>query len=162
MCPFHPELDSQRSGCEAILFEVSSFLLEEPEDFRRVMLNKVCAFQLQPFLEILWQGMYQRRWPSFYDCLTHHQAKAWCALYGQTLRGQRDFPLEVFERELLGMRMPLLIHDPLPKHLASPPCKEENRIFDVRDASAGVLQPARRRSEVVMQLDLWAKRGLVG
>lgn len=97
------------SGCEPVLFEVARFLLQEPEDFSRVMLNTACAWQLRPFLEILWRGIYRRRWPSFYKCLTRHQAKAWCAIYWQTLRGQIDFPLEIFEREKkLGFSMSVM------------------------------------------------------
>lgn len=97
------------AGCEPLLFEVASFLLQEPEDFSRVMLNTACAWQLRPFLEILWRGMYQQRWPSFYECLACHQAKAWCAMYWQTLRGQIDFPLEIFEREKkLGFSMSVM------------------------------------------------------
>lgn len=97
------------AGCEPLLFEVASFLLQEPEDFSRVMLNTACAWQLRPFLEILWRGMYQQRWPSFYECLACHQAKAWCAIYWQTLRGQIDFPLEIYEREKkLGFSMSVM------------------------------------------------------
>jgi len=93
-------------GCEPILFEVAMFLIEKPKDFQLIMLNTACALHLRPFLEIIWKGLYQRRWPGFFVCLTHHQAKAWCALYSQTEMGQCDFPMEVFEREKkLGFSM---------------------------------------------------------
>ncbi|CAE7797319.1 unnamed protein product [Symbiodinium sp. CCMP2592] len=85
---------------QPLLLEVSCYLVQSPKDFCAIgQLSPAFTPLLEPFMDRLWAGLYQARWPCFYSCLLHRGAEAWYTLYWQTWRGNSEFQMEIFDRE---------------------------------------------------------------
>ncbi|CAE7905134.1 F-box protein [Symbiodinium microadriaticum] len=85
---------------QPLLLEVTCYLVQSPKDFCAIcQLSPAFTPLLEPFMDRLWAGLYQARWPCFYSCLLHRGAEAWYTLYWQTWRGNSEFQMEIFDRE---------------------------------------------------------------
>lgn len=86
---------------QPLLFAIAEFVAESPRDVAHFCC--LCAFflvsELSHVADSLWSGLYMRRWPAFHECMRHEGAIDWCMLYRDTLAGQCECTLEVFDRE---------------------------------------------------------------
>jgi len=87
-----------------VLFLVVDFIADRPLDAVRLscqtanfIFTETCMFE-----HSLWNALYERRWPTFHEALSHEsraEVLDWRAQYQETLAGNTKITLEVYHRE---------------------------------------------------------------
>jgi hypothetical protein len=93
---------------QPLLFEIAGFLAGSPKEFALLCETSAnfVSVQIRPMANSLWSDMYSKRWPTFHDCMNFQGLQDWRNLYLETLYGNLECTLEVFEREKkLGFAM---------------------------------------------------------
>jgi len=87
---------------DPLLAVIGGFLAETPRDivYLFYMTSRCIAWQASGAMDTLWQDMYALRWKTFFEAVRFQKREEdWLELYKDTLGGQCEFMLEVFDRQ---------------------------------------------------------------
>jgi hypothetical protein len=85
---------------QPIFVDIINYLVQEPADLFRISCTAATLMiHLEPEVNGLWRGLFQSRWPAFYEYLAYSGVRNWQKLYDVMLAGGCQCTLEVFDRE---------------------------------------------------------------
>lgn len=86
---------------QPLLREIVEYLANSPAELVRFcgLSAKFITAESEIFCHSLWEQLFSRRWPAFYDCLKFKGTQSWRQIYRDMLDGKIQCTLEIYVRE---------------------------------------------------------------